>query len=78
MSTSTTTIRVSTQTRDRLAAQARDRGISLAALLAEFAARAEREKYFRAEREASRADAGSSASRDEDRDWDETAGDGVD
>ncbi|MGH3563934.1 MAG: type II toxin-antitoxin system antitoxin MazE7, partial [Mycobacterium sp.] len=48
MSTSTTTIRVSVQTRDRLATQARERGISIAGLLNELAARCEHEAIFRA------------------------------
>ena len=57
MSTQTTTIRVSVQTRDRLAAQARERGVSIAALLTELASHAEREAIFRAERETTRAEA---------------------
>ena len=77
MSTSTTTIRVPVQTRDRLAAQARERGISIAALLAELATRIEREAMFRAERNATRADATTQAARDEDRDWDVTTGDSL-
>lgn len=77
MSTSTTTIRVSTQTRDRLAAQARERGVSVAALLAELAARAEHEAIFSAERDATRTDAGVPGVRDEDRGWDATAGHGL-
>ncbi|MHC9297113.1 type II toxin-antitoxin system antitoxin MazE7 [Mycobacterium sp. LTG2003] len=77
MSTQTTTIRVPTQTRDRLAAQARDRGISIAALLAELASSAEREAFFHAEREAARADAKVRAASEEDRDWDDATGDGV-
>jgi post-segregation antitoxin (ccd killing protein) len=77
MSTSTTTIRVPVQTRDRLAAQARDRGLSIAALLTELATRAEREAIFRAERETTRAEAALQAVRDENRDWDTTAGDGL-
>lgn len=77
MSTPTTTIRVPVKTRDRLAAQARERGVSIAALLAEFATRAEREAIFRAERDATRADATVDAARDEDRDWDATVGDGL-
>jgi hypothetical protein len=77
MSTPTTTIRVPVQTRDRLAAQARERGISIAALLAEFATRTEREAIFRAERDATLADATTDAARDEDRDWDHTIGDGL-
>ena len=78
MSTPTTTVRVSRHTRDLLAAQARDRGISIAALLAELATRAEREAIFRAERDAIRADATTDAARDEDRDWDDTIDDSFD
>jgi antitoxin MazE7 len=77
MSTSTTTIRVPVRTRDRLAAQARERGISLAALLTELATRTEREAILRAERDATLADATRDAARDEDRDWDDTLGDGL-
>ncbi len=71
----TTTIRVPVATRDRLAAQARERGISIAALLVELTSRAERETFFNAERDATRADAAMTAVHDEDRDWDETVGD---
>lgn len=78
MSTQTTTIRVARQTRDRLAAQARERGISIAALLRELATRAEHEAIFRAERDATRADAAAGAGREEDRDWDSTMADGLD
>ena len=49
MSTPTTTIRVPVATRDRLAAQARARGVSMATLLTELATRTEREAMFRAE-----------------------------
>ncbi|BBZ14112.1 antitoxin [Mycobacterium branderi] len=77
MSTPTTTIRVPVQTRDKLAAQARERGVSIAALLTELAARAEREAIFRAERDATRAEAALQAVRDENRDWDTTVGDGL-
>lgn len=77
MSTSTTTIRVSVRTRDRLAAQARERGVSIATLLAELASRAEREAIFRAERETTRAEGALQAVHDETRDWDTTAGDGL-
>jgi hypothetical protein len=77
MSTPTTTIRVPVQTRDRLAAQARERGISLAALLTELATRTEREAILRAERDATLTDAARHAARDEDRDWDDTVGDGI-
>jgi len=77
MSTPTTTIRVPVQTRDRLAAQARERGVSIAVLLTEFATRVEREAIFRAERDATRAEAALQAVRDENRDWDTTVGDGI-
>ncbi|MGB3896262.1 MAG: antitoxin [Mycolicibacter sinensis] len=73
MSTPTTTIRVPVQTRDRLAAQARERGVSMAVLLAELAAGAEREAAFRAERDATRAE----AALPDLRDWDATVGDGL-
>jgi hypothetical protein len=77
MSTPTTTIRVPVETRDRLAAQARERGVSIAALLTELATRTEHEAILRAERDATRADAAVHAVRDEDRDWDDTIGDGL-
>jgi post-segregation antitoxin (ccd killing protein) len=77
VSTPTTTIRVPVTTRDRLAAQARERGVSIAALLTDLATRAEHEAIFRAERDATRADATVQAMRDEDRDWDDTVGDGL-
>jgi hypothetical protein len=77
VSTHTTTIRVPIQTRDRLAAQARERGISIAALLTELASRTEHEAFFRAERDATRADTTVAAVREEDRDWDDTVGDGI-
>ncbi|MCW2691095.1 MAG: hypothetical protein JWR37_5985 [Mycobacterium sp.] len=77
MSTSTTTIRVSIQTRDRLAAQARERGISISALLTELASQTERQAIFRAERDATQAEATAHAVREEDRDWQDTAGDGL-
>jgi post-segregation antitoxin (ccd killing protein) len=76
MSTQTTTIRVSVRTRDRLAAQAREHGVSIAALLTELAARAEREAIFRAERDATRAEAATQAVRQENIDWDTTVSDG--
>jgi post-segregation antitoxin (ccd killing protein) len=77
MSTPTTTIRVPIQTRDRLAAQARERGVSIAALLTELATRAEHEAIFRAERDATRAEATAHAVHDEERDWDHTVDDGI-
>jgi hypothetical protein len=51
--------------------------MSIAALLTELATRAEHEAMFRAERDATRADAAVQAVRDEDRDWDHTVDDGI-
>ena len=78
MSTETTTVRVSTQTRDRLAALARERGVSISTLLTELAARADREKIFAAEREATLAEAAITAVRHEERDWSDAMEDGID
>jgi hypothetical protein len=77
MSTATTTIRIPVQTRDRLAVQARARGISVPALLTELVAQFEREAIFRAERHVTRSEAAAEAVRDENRDWDSTIGDGI-
>jgi hypothetical protein len=77
MATPTTTIRVPVHTRDRLAAQARQQGVSIAALLTELATRAEREAIFSSERDATRSDAAARTAREEDRDWDDAIGDGV-
>lgn len=78
MATETTTIRVSIPTRDRLAAQARKRGISVPALLEELSDHAERQAAFAAERTATLADAELPATGSEDQDWDSTVGDGID
>jgi len=78
MSTPTTTVRVSLRTRDRLTAQARERGVSISALLEELVAAADREAIFRAEREATLAEAGNRAVREEDEDWAEAADDDID
>ncbi|MBB2989658.1 hypothetical protein FHR72_001121 [Mycolicibacterium iranicum] len=64
-------------TRDRLAAQARARGASIATLLTELAARAEHEAAFRAERDATRAEATNEDARTEDLDWDRGVDDGI-
>lgn len=77
MATDTTTIRVSVPARNRLAAQARQRGVSIAALVEELSNQAERQAAFEAERAATRADAGLSEVEIEDLDWDVTAGDGI-
>jgi hypothetical protein len=78
VATETATIRVSRETRDRLAVQARRRGISLASMLAEYAQQAERDAAFAAERDATRRDAGDDATNAEAREWEATLADGVD
>lgn len=78
MATETTTIRVTRETRDLLAGQAQERGVSLASMLAELARGAAREAIFRAEREASRADGGNSQVKAEEREWGSAIGDGFD
>ncbi len=77
MSTATATIRVPRETRDRLAARARERGISLSSLLTEFARRAARAEDFRSEREATRADSSSRDVTAEEREWEAVLGDGA-
>jgi hypothetical protein len=77
MPAETATIRVSRETRDRLAAQARERGVSVASMLSEVAREAERQSMLRSEREASRLDASSPAALAEMRDWEAAAGDGI-
>ena len=74
----TATIRVARGTRDLLAGQARDRGMSLAALLAEIARERELEAIWDSERRATRADAQSPAALEEVRLWEATLEDGID
>ena len=74
----TTTIRVSKTTRDRLAREAEERGMSLAALLEQIARQAERERIFASEREATRLDALNPDAIAEYELWDEAASDGID
>jgi len=76
--TATATIRVPRDTRDLLAARARQRGVSLSALLTEFALRAERAEALRSEREATRAEAGDPKALAEAGLWEATLGDGLD
>ncbi len=73
----TATIRVPRETRDRLAAYAQERGLSLSSLLSEFARRAERVDAFKSEREATRADASSGKPTAEEREWEAVLGDGL-
>jgi len=77
IATETATIRVSRETRDLLAAQARERGVSLSSMLAEWVREADREAIFQAEREASRRDAREQSVRAEEREWEATLGDGI-
>jgi uncharacterized protein (DUF1778 family) len=78
MATDTATIRVTRETRDLLAHQAGERGVSLSAMLTDLAHDVAREAIFRAERDATREDAGLAAAKAEDREWEATLGDGVD
>jgi hypothetical protein len=77
MSTESTTVRISLRTRDRLAAQARERGVSISTLLEELAAVADREAIFRAERESTRAEAGNRTLREVEGDWADATADGI-
>jgi predicted kinase len=77
MAAETATIRVTRETRDLLANQASERGVSLSAMLADLARDVARDAIFRAERDATRADAGVAAVNAEDSDWEATLGDGV-
>lgn len=76
MASETSTIRVNRQTRDLLAEQAREQGVSLAALLAQIADDRRREGLWRSEREASRLDAQNLSAQLEARDWEATLDDG--
>jgi hypothetical protein len=78
MSSDTATIRVTRETRDVLAKQARAEGVSLASLLARFARERQTASVWRSEREASRADLESASARQEHADWDVTSADGLD
>ncbi|CAN5515870.1 hypothetical protein BH24ACT24_BH24ACT24_07380 [soil metagenome] len=77
MASQTATIRVTRETRDVLAEQARERGMSLAALLAVIADERRREAVWRSEREANRIDAQSLDVQAEVREWEATLEDGV-
>jgi predicted DNA-binding ribbon-helix-helix protein len=78
MATDTATIRVARSTRDLLAEQARARGMSLAALLAEVARDRAREAIFESERQAIRADVQNPDALEEMRLWEITLADGID
>ncbi|MGO9898686.1 MAG: antitoxin [Solirubrobacteraceae bacterium] len=78
MTQDTTTIRVPRPVRDSLARSARDRGMSVATLIAHLAERLERDSMLRSEREATLRDAGSAAVAGEERDWEQALADGID
>lgn len=78
MSSLTSTIRVTRATRDLLADQARERGVSLAGLLADIAETRRREAIWHSEREASRIDSRNPNAQSEIRDWESTLEDGLD
>ena len=78
MAVDTATIRVTRGTRDLLAEQARERGVSLAALLAEMARDREVEVIFESERRARRAEAQDPVAEAEMRLWEATLEDGID
>jgi antitoxin MazE7 len=77
MPSDTATIRVPRKTRDSLAARARNRGISLSALLTELSEQAEREDAYRSEREATLKDLESPEAMAEYRLWEGTLEDGI-
>lgn len=77
MATETSTIRVTRETRDLLAEQARARGISVAGLLAEIAQERRRESIWRSEHEAAGVDAQSPGAQAERREWEATLEDGL-
>ncbi len=77
MAIETSTIRVTRATRDLLAEQARERGVSLAALLGEIDDERRREAICHSEHEASRTDAQNHSAQTEIRDWEATLHDGL-
>ena len=77
MSTPTTTIRVTRETRDLLASQAEARGISLSAMLTRLAQSETREAIFKAEREAELSDRQNPQVLSESEDWEAASGDGI-
>ena len=74
----TATIRVPRETRDRLAARARERGVSLSSLLTDLAERAERADAYRSEREATKAEMNDPVALAEYELWEGTLEDGID
>ena len=77
IATETSTIRVTRATRDLLAEQARERGMSVAAMLTEIADVRRREAIWHSEREASRIDAQNPDAKSEIREWEAALEDGL-
>jgi hypothetical protein len=77
MAVDTATIRVARRTRDLLAEQAREQGISLALLLAQIAREREVDAIWQSERQATLADASNSEVAEESRLWEATLADGL-
>jgi antitoxin MazE7 len=77
MASVTATIRVTRETRDLLARQAAERGVSLSALLSDIARERELDAVWRSERAASRHDARSREATAEEREWETTLDDGL-
>lgn len=78
MAAGTSTIRVARATRDLFAEQARERGVSVAALLGEIAEERRRAAIWRSEHEANRIDAQNPEAQAERREWEGTLEDGLD
>jgi post-segregation antitoxin (ccd killing protein) len=78
MATETSTIRVTRATRDLLAEQARERGVSVAALVGEIAEERRRDAIWRSEHEANRVDERNPDTQAEFREWEGTLEDGLD
>lgn len=76
--TDTATIRVPRETRDLLGEIAREKGVSVSALVTEWALLIERREAFRSEREATLADASNPEVAAEERLWEATLEDGID
>ncbi|MDQ3543787.1 MAG: antitoxin [Actinomycetota bacterium] len=78
MATETSTIRVTRATRDLLAEQARQRGVSVSALLSEIAEGRRRDAIWRSEYQANRIDEQNPDTQAELREWEGTLEDGLD
>ncbi len=78
MATETSTIRVTRATRDLLAEQARQRGVSVSALLSEIAEGRRRDAIWRSEYQANRIDEQNPDTHAELREWEGTLEDGLD